>query len=281
VYEHQLKQNHFMNDVIRFLQNNFKRQPFLNEVSVDVAAYPENLQHVFAEWAGNTPQEFLQSVAVENAKKILLKIQTNRMLPANEDVRELIGLNERFMEIEEMMPDECKNGGENLEISFQFYETVLGRILVAATAKGICFIAFVDDDERQLGILQNTFPNSRLMCVNDKMHLSVLPFFNGDKENLLPVKLHLKGTVFQLKVWKALLKINPGELFSYAAVADEIGMPTATRAVGTAIGKNQVAYLIPCHRVIQSSGVFGNFRWGSTLKTALIGWEVAAMNRSK
>lgn len=176
-----------------------------------------------------------------------------------------------------MTPGEYKNGGENLTINYSFAESPFGNIIVASTSKGICHIAFADDHESALEALRQSFPNARLHQLVDLIQQNALYFFSQDWNKLSQIQLHLKGTEFQLKVWEALLKIPSGDLTTYGKIATEIQNEKASRAVGTAIGANPVAYLIPCHRVIQSSGIFGGYMWGPTRKAAIIGWEASQL----
>jgi AraC family transcriptional regulator of adaptative response/methylated-DNA-[protein]-cysteine methyltransferase len=149
---------------------------------------------------------------------------------------------------------------------------------VASTAKGVCYLAFADNREQAFAELQTQFPNAEYHQVVDMIQQNALFIFKKDWSKLSTVKLHLKGTAFQLKVWEALLRIPMGELNTYGFVAQNIHLPNASRAVGSAIGDNPVAFLIPCHRVIRSTGEFGQYHWGSTRKSAIIGWEAAQVN---
>jgi AraC family transcriptional regulator of adaptative response/methylated-DNA-[protein]-cysteine methyltransferase len=184
-------------------------------------------------------------------------------------------LHDLFISIEGMTPGEFKNGGEKLQINYSFAESPFGNIIVASTAKGICHLTFADDGHIAFKELQDQFPNAAFKQVVDTIQQNALFIFKQDWKNIDAVKLHLKGTAFQLKVWEALLKIPVGGLSTYATVADTVGNAKASRAVGSAVGDNPVAFLIPCHRVIKSTGVFGQYHWGSTRKTAMIGWEAA------
>jgi AraC family transcriptional regulator of adaptative response/methylated-DNA-[protein]-cysteine methyltransferase len=184
-------------------------------------------------------------------------------------------LHDLFINIEGMTPAENKNGGQNLKINYSFAESPFGNIVVASTTKGICYMAFNDDETNALADLQERFPNAAFTRKLDLLQQNALFFFQHDWSKLNQVKLHLKGTDFQLKVWETLLKIPMGQLSTYGTIAEKIHQPNAARAVGTAIGSNPVAFLIPCHRVIQSTGSFGQYHWGSTRKTAMLGWEAA------
>lgn len=263
-------------DAIGYIKNNFTTQPTLEEVAEKIHLSPFHFQRLFTDWAGVSPKKFLQYITVEHAKKLLK--QNNASLTDTAFETGLSGtgrLHDLFINIEGMTPGEYKNGGETLSINYSFAETPFGHILVASTSKGICHIAFADDEQAALQHLQNIFPKALYKQVVDLMQQNILYFFTHDWRKLNEVKLHLKGTAFQLKVWETLLKIPMGQLSTYGKIADAIGSPKAARAVGTAIGDNPVAFLIPCHRVIQSTGIFGQYMWGANRKTAIIGWEAA------
>ena len=180
-----------------------------------------------------------------------------------------------FITIEEMTLQDYKNRGENLEIHYSFASCPFGKILIASTPTGICNLSYVPDDESMAKeALQKKFHRVTLIQKTEPMHIYALSFFNKDKTNKREkIILHLKGTAFQLKVWKALLEIPMGELVSYRDIAIKIDHPKAYRAVGSAIGDNLVFFIIPCHRVIQANGAIGNYYWGTLLKTAIIRWE--------
>src|SRR6202012_2502573 len=148
--------------------------------------------------------------------------------------------------------------------------------LVASTGKGVCYMAFADEgNELALIELKSKFPNAQFVNQPDNFQRNAMGIFNADWKNLQQIKLHLKGTDFQLKVWETLLKVPMGGLTSYGSLAQSINSPAAYRAVGTAVGQNPVAFLIPCHRVIKSTGEIGQYHWGSNRKDAIIGWEAA------
>jgi AraC family transcriptional regulator, regulatory protein of adaptative response / methylated-DNA-[protein]-cysteine methyltransferase len=182
-------------------------------------------------------------------------------------------LHDLFINIEGMTPAEYKNGGRDLVINYSFAESPFGNILVASTEKGICYLAFSEDEPLAFSIMQQHFPNAHFRQMTDPIQQNAIHIFSHDWTKLNQIKLHLKGTDFQLKVWQALLKIPMGQLTTYGTIANRIEHPNASRAVGTAIGSNPVAFLIPCHRVIQSTGIIGGYMWGSTRKRAIIGWE--------
>ncbi|MEO5783280.1 MAG: methylated-DNA--[protein]-cysteine S-methyltransferase [Ginsengibacter sp.] len=266
---------------IDYIKTNFKEQPNLDEVAEQIHVSPHHFQRMFTQWAGVSPKKFLQYTSVEYAKSILKNKQATLSDAAFETgLSGTSRLHDLFTNIEGMTPGEFKNGGENLAINYSYAESPFGDILVASTAKGICYMAFANNEKEALYDLQHLFPNAHYKQMVDLIQQNALYIFTHDWEKLNKIKLHLKGTDFQLKVWETLLKIPMGQLSTYGNIAEHIQNPKAFRAVGSAIGSNPVAFLIPCHRIIQSNGTFGQYHWGSTRKTAIIGWE-AAKTRSQ
>lgn len=263
-------------EAIGYIKSNFKSQPSLEEVAEKINVSPFHFQRLFTEWAGVSPKKFLQFLTVEHAKKMLKDTQATLFDTAFEAGLSGTGrLHDLFVNMEGMTPGEYKNGGENLSIRYSFAESPFGSILVASTAKGICHIAFADEEQEALRKMQAKFPNAAYKQMVDLAQQNALFIFTHDWSKLDQIKLHLKGTEFQLKVWEALLKIPMGQLTTYGRIARHIDQPKACRAVGSAIGDNPVAFLIPCHRIIQSTGVIGGYHWGGIRKTAIIGWEAA------
>jgi AraC family transcriptional regulator, regulatory protein of adaptative response / methylated-DNA-[protein]-cysteine methyltransferase len=264
---------------ITYIREHFREQPDLENIANEVHLSPFHFQRIFKEWAGTTPKKFLQYLTVEHAKKLLKENQATLSDVTNDTGLSGTGrLHDLFINIEGMTPAEYKHGGKNLAINYSLAESPFGNILVASTSKGICHMAFSDDDEKALHNLQQTFPMASFAQRLDLIQQNALFIFQNDWTKLHEIKLHLKGTDFQLKVWESLLKIPVGHLTTYQAIAKKIQHPQAFRAVGTAIGRNPVAYLIPCHRVIQTSGTLGGYMWGNTRKAAIIGWESAKTN---
>ena len=267
-------------EAIGYIKDNFKTQPSLDEIADKVAMSPYHFQRMFTDWAGVSPKKFLQFLTVEHAKKLLKEDQASLFDTAIETgLSGTSRLHDLFINIEGMTPGEYKNGGENLIINYSYAESPFGNMLVASTSKGICHMAFADDAKEAFKELKSKFPNATYNQVVDLAQQNVLYIFTHDWSKLSEVKLHLKGTEFQLKVWETLLKIPMGKLTTYGSIAKQINLPKASRAVGTAVGDNPVAFLIPCHRIIQSTGVFGNYHWGAVRKTAIIGWEAAKMEK--
>ncbi len=266
-------------DAIDFIKTNFKEQPSLNAIAESVHLSPYHFQRLFTDWAGVSPKKFMQFISLGYAKQLLKEkqatlfdtaIQTGLSGPSR--------LHDLFISIDGMTPGEFKNGGENLTIRYSYAESPFGEILVASTGKGICHLAFFADKADAFSKLWQRFPKATFHQVVDSMQQNALFIFRHDWSKLDQIKLHLNGTDFQLKVWEALLKIPLGNLSTYGSLARKLGQPNASRAIGTAIGSNPVAFLIPCHRVIQSTGNAGGYMWGTTRKSAIIGWEAARIN---
>jgi AraC family transcriptional regulator of adaptative response/methylated-DNA-[protein]-cysteine methyltransferase len=263
---------------IIYLKENFRNQPELDEVAKQVHLSPFHFQRIFKEWAGVSPKKFLQFLTVEYAKSLLKKNLTLSDTSYETGLSGTGRLHDLFISIEGMTPGELKNGAEGLTINYSFAESPFGDIIIASTDKGICHLAFVNDRSEGMKTLLSIFPQSSLHQKTDLIQQRALHFFTGDWSDMEKVKLHLKGTPFQLKVWQSLLKIPFGDLTTYSSIAGQIENRKASRAVGTAIGHNPVAYLIPCHRVIKNTGVIGDYHWGSNRKTAILGWEAAQLS---
>jgi AraC family transcriptional regulator of adaptative response/methylated-DNA-[protein]-cysteine methyltransferase len=266
-------------DAINYIKHHFKNQPNLDEVAEKVHLSPFHFQRLFTDWAGVSPKRFLQYISVEYAKSILKDKGATLFDAALETgLSGTSRLHDLFIKIEGMTPGEFKNGGESLCINYSYAQTLFGNILVASTSKGICYMHFADDEAKALAGLKHGFPNAKLQQMVDLLQQEALFIFTHDWSKLNQIRLHLKGTEFQLKVWETLLKIPLGRLSTYGNIAQTIQIPNASRAVGTAIGANPVAFLIPCHRVIQSTGTLGGYMWGATRKAAMIGWEASKIN---
>lgn len=266
-------------EAIDYIKENFKTQPNLDEVAEKVHMSPFHFQRLFKEWAGVSPKKFLQYISVEHAKQLLKTTASTIFDTAFETgLSGTSRLHDLFVKIEGMTPGEYKNGGENLHINYSYAESHFGNMIVASTPKGVCHMAFFEEEQAAFKKLKNHFPNATFHQKVDIAQQNALFIFQKDWSKLSQIKLHLKGTDFQLKVWETLLKIPMGQLSTYGKIAEGIHNPKASRAVGTAIGSNPVAFLIPCHRVIQTSGNFGGYMWGNTRKTAIIGWESATTN---
>lgn len=264
---------------IAYIHANVKSQPSLDDIAAAVGLSPFHLQRTFTDWAGVSPKKFLQYLNVSYAKGLLQQEQSSLLDTAYRTGLSGTGrLHDLFVRIEGMTPGEFKKGGETLMINYSFASSPFGKVLVASTSKGVCHVFFDEDEQHATEDLKQRFPNASYQNQSDDFQQAVLCFFQQDWQALDQVKLHLKGTEFQLKVWEALLTIPLGSLSTYGAIAQQIGSPKASRAVGSAIGRNPIAFLIPCHRVIQASGQRGGYMWGTHKKSAMIGWEASKLD---
>jgi len=258
---------------IRFLEDNARRQPDLTEVAAHVGLSEYHFQRLFTRWAGISPKRFLQFLTKENAKALLSR--TSVLSAAYEAGLSGPGrLHDLLVQCEAVTPGEYRMKGAGVDIAYGFHPTPFGECLLALTGRGICFLAFVDG-ERQYALEQLRFDwaNANLREDPSRTHLVLQQIFAPRPG--ASIALHLRGTNFQIKVWEALLRLPPGAATSYEALAEQVGSINAARAVGNAVAHNPLAYLIPCHRVLQKAGGFGNYRYGPARKQAILGWEMA------
>lgn len=263
---------------LHYIRQQARQQPTLDEIAAHVHLSPHHLQRVFKEWAGVSPKKFLQYLTLGYAKSMLAQNASLLEVSHRTGLSGSSRLHDLFLSLEGMTPGQYKAKGEQLRLHYSTGQSKFGNYLVASTEKGICYLHFYQNEHVALQELQQSWPRATLVARAGRQHEQVQAFFNNTlsvaEEKL---RLHLSGTPFQIKVWEALLRIPEGHLSSYAALAQQIGHPTASRAVGTAIGSNPIAFLIPCHRVIKSVGGIGEYRWGSERKMAMIGWEAAQL----
>lgn len=260
---------------LHFLKENFKEQPSLEEIAAHVHLSPFHFQRMFTAWAGVSPKAFLQYTTAEYAKSLLNTQQSLFETTHQTGLSGTSRLHDLFIKIEAMTPTEYKNEGKNLTITTTLHDSPFGRVLIATTAKGVCHMAFEEGPKTALVHLKEKFAQATFEEKETSLSKEVLQIFDNEYGHNTPIKLHVKGTPFQLKVWEALLRIPQGRLCTYGQIGEAIHKPQASRAIGTAIGSNPVAYLIPCHRVIRASGIIGGYRWGSDRKENMIAWEAA------
>lgn len=260
---------------IAYLESHKFARPDLGEVAAHVGLSEAHFDRLFARWAGVSPMRFLQFLTKEEAK-IRLRAGAS-VLDAALDVG-LSGpgrLHDLLVTCEAVTPGEYKRAGEGVEIRHGFAATPFGECLLASTEKGICALVFTSESLPRavaLAELRADWPRARFIeDTTDGARLAAQVFGSSHAG----LRLHVRGTNFQLQVWQALLRVQAGELVTYRDLAHAIGAPTASRAVGGAVGANPIACLIPCHRVILGTGAFGHYRWGSVRKKALCGWEAA------
>jgi AraC family transcriptional regulator of adaptative response/methylated-DNA-[protein]-cysteine methyltransferase len=259
---------------IRYIETNVHRQPDLNELAAQVGLSEYHFQRLFTRWAGISPKRFLQFLTREHAKALLA--HSGSLLEATY-ASGLSGpgrLHDLFVQTEAVTPGEYKSKGAGVDIAYGFHPSPFGECLLALTGRGICFLSFVENDHSTaLEQLRGTWLNARLSESPSRTAPIVERIFSPDPASPIPV--HMRGTNFQIKVWEALLRLPPGEVTTYQALAEQVRSPGAARAVGNAVAHNPLAYLIPCHRVLQKTGHFGNYRYGFTRKKAILGWEMA------
>ncbi|MCB0534015.1 MAG: methylated-DNA--[protein]-cysteine S-methyltransferase [Saprospiraceae bacterium] len=260
-------------EAIRFLRENRAQQPSLDEVAEHVFLSKFHFQRLFRQWAGVTPKAFLQVITVEQAKKSLRQGKSTLESAFEAGLSGTGRLHDLFVKLEACTPGEFKERGQGLHIRWATFDTPFGQSFVAETEKGICMLSFTDDPARSLGNLKKEFPNARYENVlgeNSARAKHYLTTWELPKEK---IGLDIKGTPFQIQVWKALLQIPAAQNVAYQDIAQAINKPKALRAIGTAIGKNPIAYLIPCHRVINANGESGKYHWGDNRKVAINGYE--------
>ena len=264
-------------EAIRYIESNRKRQPSLEDVARHVCLSPFHFQRMFTAWAGISPKRFLEYLNVEYAKRILAQSRLSLLTAANEvGLSSTSRLYDLFVHIEGMTPGEYQRGGAGLSLRYVLAYSPFGQTIIASTAKGISYIAFADKGkEEAVATLQRAFPLATLSEQADEHNSRAAGVFRLDCGNVGEVRLHLRGTNFQITVWESLVRVPAGRLTTYSQLAQAVDSPKAVRAVGSAVAGNPVALLIPCHRVIRSTGGFGNYHWRHERKAAIIGWEAA------
>jgi len=261
---------------ITFISEHVRQQPSLEQVAAHVNLSPFHFQRLFSRWAGTTPKRFLQVLTLELGKNLLAESGSLLAVADTLGLSSTSRLHDHFVQIEAVTPGEHRSKGEGLVIRYGLHETPFGLLFAALTPRGVCRAAFLDiasQANEQLAVLQKHWPLASFIK-DDRSTKTVADAIShspGGKPR--PLSLHVAGTNFQVAVWRALLRIPEGTAVSYGDIATAVGSPRAVRAVGTAIGANPVAFLIPCHRVIQQSGALGGYRWGLVRKQALQTWE--------
>lgn len=268
---------------IHFILENRSQQPSLEEIAKSANLSPFHFQRLFSQWVGTTPKRFLQCLTLERAKVLLARAEP--LLKVSEEIG-LSGtsrLHDHFVNLEAITPGQFKTAGADLKIGYGIHQSPFGNCFIAETARGICKLTFMDDlaenetiaHKQALSELQSQWPEAEIKADHQGTAATAKAVFWGDSKQRSDLSLQVRGTNFQIMVWKALLQIPEGSLQTYGLVAQAIGKESASRAVGTAIGANPIAFLIPCHRVVRQSGAIGGYRWGETRKHALHAWESA------
>lgn len=264
---------------IYFIEQNIKNQPSIKQMAEYVNLSEFHFERMFTKWAGTSPQRFMRFLTKEYAKNLLTKTEDILQTTMDLGLSSTSRLHDLFVTFEAMSPGEYKKKGLGLTINYGFHETPFGTCALFLTEKGILEMSFIDNAAEidEIIRLKNEFPEAEFIK-NEAITAEIIVQIFENSANEKPIHLLLRGTNFQIKVWEALLKINTGQLACYEDIATEIGQITAQRAVGSAIGANHIAYIIPCHRVIQKVGTSGNYRWGSVRKRAMIGWEASKVS---
>lgn len=271
-------------EAIRFLEERAAEQPDLGAVARHVGLSPHHFQRLFKRWAGVSPKRFLQYLTLEHAKRLLAASESLLETTWEVGLSSPGRLHDLFVAAEAVTPGEFKRRGEGLTLRWGVHPSPFGRCLLAATARGICHLSFLapGSAEEPAAELRRRFRRSDLRpdpVATGRLVERIFRSEPGGAEDP-PLTLHLRGTNFQLQVWKALLALPEGCAVTYGDLARHLGRPGGARAVGAAVGANPVAYVIPCHRVLRRGGELGGYRWGTSRKKALLGWEAARLEAS-
>jgi AraC family transcriptional regulator of adaptative response/methylated-DNA-[protein]-cysteine methyltransferase len=252
-------------------------QPALEEVAAQVHLSPYHFQRLFSRWAGVSPKRFLQVLTVERAKQLLLESESLMGVSDQLGLSSASRLYDHFIQLEAMTPGQFKTGGQGVDIDYGVVATPFGDAFLASTERGICSFEFIQQPDVQPFLVQlaDRWPQAEFRKNQVRVDELARQIFSDKIVSDKPLSLHVSGTNFQVMVWRALLQIPVAKVASYQQVAKLIKRPKAARAIGQAVGKNPVAFLIPCHRVIQQSGNLGGYHWGQTRKQAIHVWEAA------
>jgi len=263
---------------LRYLHANYRRQPSLAEIAGSVHLSEYHFQRIFMRWVGISPKRFLQYLTKENAKELLAHSHSLLEISLELGLSGPSRLHDLFITCEAVTPGEYKQRGAGLTIRYSFHPSPFGDCLLGMTERGLCALSFAEEGDTAslLDDLHQRWGGAELVEDTAATAPYAAHIFDLVRDpGGMPIQLYLQGTNFQLKVWQALLHIPTGELTTYGQIAATLGHPNASRAVGSAVGDNPIAYLIPCHRVIRQSGELGGYRYGLARKQAILGWEQA------
>ena len=277
---HKLSEDYLrIEQAIEYLEKHANTQPELSEIASAVGLSEFHFQRIFSRWAGISPKRFLQFLTKEGAKDLLAKSENLLDTTYGVGLTSLGRLHDLFVTTEAVTPGQYKSGGGGLTIRYGLHDTPFGEALIGLTERGICHFSFISSSEGDaIDALYANWQQAKMVEDHNSTAPLVEPVFDLSQRRNTPLHLHLRGTNFQIKVWEALLRIPLGAVTSYQGLAEQAGHPGASRAVGTALGHNPIAVLIPCHRVIRKLGEFGNYRYGTIRKKALLGWEAAQLS---
>ncbi len=268
-------------NVIRFLDRHHTEQPDLNQLAAAAGLSPFHFHRLFSTWAGVTPKDFLQCLTLEHVKQLLLNGNNVFDVALDAGLSGPGRLHDLCVTLEAASPGEMKNGGAGMQIGYGFAETPFGEALIAETKRGICHLSFVDGKGRNAArdLLMSQWPNAKLNRNDARIgELSATIFTQGrEGTSRRPLRAFVRGTSFQLRVWRALLRVPSGTLTTYGRLAEAIGQSKAARAVGSAVGANPISFIVPCHRVILETAALGNYGGGRIRKRAMVGWELSSV----
>ena len=273
--DHGQRSNAQIARAIAYMIEHYQEQPSLEAMAARADLSPFHFQRIFKRWAGISPKRFLQYVTLAHAKRLLAGDASVLDAALDTGLSGPSRLHDLFVSCEAITPGEFKTLGEQLVIRWGLHDGPLGRVLLGATERGICWLSFVPEgDAAAIAAFEREWVGARLVADQSATSDHAARAF-ALKDDTSPLPLLLRGTNFQIKVWEALLRVPFGRLVSYQTIAEAIGQPGASRAVGRAVGRNNVAWLIPCHRVIRSTGIIHNYRWGTAQKQVLTSFESA------
>jgi AraC family transcriptional regulator of adaptative response/methylated-DNA-[protein]-cysteine methyltransferase len=265
---------------IAFLSETWTEQPSLDRLSQHLGLSPAHCQKLFKRWCGLSPKEFVQAITVDHARNLLTGSASVLDTAYQVGLSGSSRLHDLFVSHEAMTPGDYKRRGEGLELAYGFHASPFGEALLIATDRGLAGLAFVDEDKAQthedaLADMMQRWPRARFIAAQEKTASLAQQIFDPSAWHKgQPVRLIMIGTDFEVRVWETLLKIPMGRAVSYTDIARHIGTPSASRAVGSAVGRNPISFVVPCHRVLRGDGSLGGYHWGLTRKRALIGWEM-------
>ncbi|HEY6207036.1 MAG TPA: methylated-DNA--[protein]-cysteine S-methyltransferase [Chthoniobacterales bacterium] len=271
--------------VIRYLDRHHTEQPDLNALAQSVGLSPFHFHRLFSNWAGVTPKDFLQSLTFEHVKALLQTGESVLDAAFDAGLSSAGRVHDLCLALEAASPGELKNGGAGLRIDYGSAGTPFGDALIAETSRGICHLSFLSGDGRNgaRDLLAAQWPNAQLVRNDDRAEEAANQIFvhPAQEQPRAHLRAFVRGTPFQLRVWRALLRVPTGAITTYGRLAAAIHQPTAARAVGSAVGANPLAFIIPCHRVIRETGALGNYHWDPIRKRAILGWELAHLGAAR
>ena len=269
---------------IAFLSETWTEQPSLERLAQHLGLSPAHCQKLFKRWCGLSPKEFVQAITIDRARNLLdgsaSLLETAYEVGLSGSGR----LHDLFVSHEAMTPGDYKRRGEGIEMAYGFHPSPFGEALLLATERGVAGLAFVNEDKGQtqsealIDMIQR-WPKAKFIAAPERTTPFAAQIFETSRWGAQrPVRLVMIGTDFEVRVWQTLLKIPMGRAVSYMDIARHLGQPTASRAVGSAVGRNPISFVVPCHRVLRGDGSLGGYHWGLTRKRALIGWETGRVS---